>query len=52
MKGRHDLPDEIHLVETSVTTWGVRIMKSDDTLLPDVGWNEFDSRELSDLTGG
>ena len=52
VKDRDDLPDEIHLIETSVTTWGVRLMKSDDTLLPDVGWNNFDSRDLSNLTGG
>jgi hypothetical protein len=49
-KERNDLPDEIYLVETSVTPWRVWCMKRDDVLLPEEEWEEFNSAELDDIT--
>lgn len=50
MKERVDLPDEIYLVETAVDRWAVKLMKYDESYLPEEGWAEFDSAELADIT--
>ncbi len=44
-------PDEIYLVETAVDRWAVRLMKYDESYLPEEEWTEFDSVELTDITG-
>ena len=50
LQERADSPDEIYLVETAVDTWGVRLLKFDDELLPDVDWHDFPSADLADIT--
>lgn len=50
MKERVDLPDEIYLVETAVDRWAVKLMKYDESYLPEGDWKEFDSAELADIT--
>ncbi len=47
-----NLPDEIYLVETSVNTWSVRLLKCDEALLPEQDSTLFDSAELIDITSG
>lgn len=52
LEERADLPDEIYLVESSVKTWGVRIIKYDGDFFPEQDWTDFDSADLIDITGG
>ncbi|MCH9034287.1 MAG: hypothetical protein IID42_07260 [Planctomycetes bacterium] len=51
LEGRPDLPDEIYLVETALDRWVVRLMKYDEINLPERDWTEFNSAELTDITG-
>ncbi len=51
LEERADLPDEIYLVESSVKTWGVRIIKCDEAIFPEQDWTNFDSADLIDITG-
>jgi len=51
MEGRANLPDEIYLVETSLDRWDVRLMKHDEKIWPEGAWTEFNSAELTDITG-
>ncbi len=46
-----NLPDEIYLVETALNRWIVRLMWYDECYLPEDGWTEFNSAELTDITG-
>ncbi len=51
LEGRPDLPDEVYLVETALDRWVVRLMKYDEINLPERDWTEFNSAELTDITG-
>ena len=51
LENHANLPDEIYLVETALDRWHVRLMKHDENNLPDEGWTEFSSAELTDVTG-
>ncbi len=46
-----NLPDEIYLVETALNRWVVRLMRYDECYWPEDGWAEFNSAELTDITG-
>lgn len=46
-----NLPDEIYLVETALDRWAVRLMKYDECYLPEEDQTEFNSAELTDITG-
>ena len=50
--GNHaDLPDEIYLVKTALDRWNVWPMKYDECCLPEEERTEFNSAELTDITG-
>jgi hypothetical protein len=46
-----NLPDEIYLVKTALDRWTVRLMKYDESYLPEEESHEFSSAELTDITG-
>ncbi len=46
-----DLPDEIYLVKTPLDRWNVWLMKYDECYLPEENRTEFNSAELTDITG-
>ena len=50
LEERSDLPDEIYLVETATDRWAVRLMKIEETCLPEEGWTEFEAAKLTDIT--
>ena len=51
LEDRADQPDEIYLVETGLDRWGVRLMKYDGCYSPEEDRTDFNSAELTDITG-
>lgn len=43
--------DQIYLVETITNVWAVRRLKDGDGIMFEGDWSEFDSAELTDITG-